>query len=190
MTTLRKGMRLLSLLPPKRFTVARPSIAQIKALGDFATVFRWNISFIGASGGDAINLRCESIDSLPKITNQKIEANIRGHKFFQAGIGQYNNTIQLTCVETVNNYVHTFFKSLRDSSWAAKTGMSKGLAPFELKIQRLDNADQPIWDYKLFGVFLEDYEAGTLDGSSSEFLKPTLTFSYDYFQDGPPGYAT
>lgn len=175
--------------------MARPSIKDIKGIGDFAPIFRWNVEFKQVPHGmtartgylNGINLRCESIDSPPKLTNQKIEVNVRGHKFFQPGAGQYNNQIQLTCVETVDNFIHTFLKEWRDLIWEVKTGVrAQVLADLmgQIVIERLDARDTPIWQYTLHGVFLEDYEpGGSLDGSSSEYLKPSMTFSYDWFED-------
>lgn len=175
--------------------MARPSIAEIRGLGDFATLFRWDVAFTAPSGLTSlahagINLRCESVDSPPKATNQKIEENIRGHKVFQPGITQYNNTIQLTCVETVDNYVHKFFGAWREAIWQVSTGKRSvgtdwSSLQAEIKLARMDSDDTVIWYYTLFGAFLEDYEpGGSLDGTSSDFLKPSLTFSYDYFKEG------
>ena len=178
--------------------MTRPSLTDIRGLGDFATLFRWNISLTVPDAlktspllldVSKINLHCESIDSPPKATNQKMEANIRGHKIFQPGITQYNNTLQLTCAETVDNYVHKFFKTWRTAIWSAATGTRTGTVAqllCDITLERLDNTDTSIWTYLLKNAWLEDYEpGGSLDGTSSDYLKPSLTFSYDYFVEGP-----
>lgn len=184
--------------------MARPTIKDIKTLGDFATLFRWEVGItppaaIASTATSAgLNFRCESIDSPPKATNQKIEENIRGHKIFQPGITQYNNQIQLTMVETVDNFVHEFFSKWREALWLVSDGKRSGTGSdweaykCDISLTRLKSDDTPAWYYVLYGAFLEDYEpGGSLDGSSSDFLKPSLTFSYDFFKEGStqPTYA-
>jgi len=172
--------------------MTRPSINQLRGVGDFAQMIRWNLSFptlpSGVSVGSPaaeLNLRCESAD-VPKMTNQKIETNIRGHKVFDAGISNYTNTITLTFVETVDNMIHEFIRSWRELLWETNTGVTVPKTSYQAvcMLTRLNNQDNPTWYYEMIGCFPEDYEAGgTLDGVTSDFIKPTLTLSYDYFKD-------
>ena len=165
---------------------------------DYATVFRWNVSFnFGGAGSTALdllkpplNLRCETAE-LPKKTNQVIEVNIRGHRSRHSGIVQATPTVTLTFIEDTANSISSFISAWRELHWAQNTGVSttkqsggtNNLAA-SMTLTRLNNQDVEIFSYKLFGVFIEDYEAGTLDGATSDFLKPTITFSYDDFTDG------
>jgi hypothetical protein len=159
-------------------------------------LFRWNlivanvpsgVTISGTSPTDPLNIRCETT-TIPKATNSAFEVNIRGHKVFQNGILTYDNSYTLTFVETVDNTVHTFFKQWRDLIWQPHTGVAQ-LPTNQLKgqfiLQRLDNEDNPIWVYNMYGVLLQDYDIGTLDNVSSDSIKPTLTFHYDLFDDGP-----
>lgn len=172
--------------------MARPSINDIRALPDVAQLFRWNLILAQTPTGvaapnEALNIRCETT-TIPKATNNAFEVNIRGHKVFQNGILTYDNSYTLTFVETVDNMVHQFFKSWRELIWQTQTGVAQ-LPTNQLKgefiLQRLNNQDTPIWVYNMHGVLLQDYDVGTLDNASSDSLKPTITFHYDYFDDQP-----
>jgi hypothetical protein len=172
--------------------MARPQIEQIRGLGDFASLFRWNLTFAqfptgvtGLPSIDEVNLRCESTD-IPKSTNQKFEVGIRGHKIRRNGIQEYSPTLTFTFVETVDNKIHNFIRNWREAIWATKTGVQSGPSSTLqaiILIQRLDNLDNPIWEYKLNGSWLEDYEFGQLDGQTSDAMKPQMIISYDYFDD-------
>lgn len=172
----------------------RPTIDQIRAIGNVSALYRWNVEFVTFPAAIAapprssdLNLRCESTD-LPKMTGQSIELNIRGHKVKQTGIYTYSNVITMTFLETVDSIIHNFLKNWREVCWETGTGVQASKADAEalILIQRLDQQDTAIWEYKLIGSFLEDYEdGGTLDGVTSEGLKPSFTLSYDLFKDQP-----
>jgi hypothetical protein len=174
--------------------MANFSIDQLRALPDFARTYKWDMQFltlpaVGALAfpiSEQLNLRCESTE-LPKSTNQKIEVDIRGHKVRQAGINDYIGTLTLTFTETVDNTIHNFIKAWRELVWETRSGRSFDKAQYTatLKITRLDNQDRAIWDYVLYGCFLEDYDLGSLEGGTPEIMRPSMTLSFDYFVDAP-----
>lgn len=170
----------------------RPTIEQLRGAGDFASPFRWNLLFTrlpilpGFATTDllSLNIRCESTDQ-PKRTNQKITVNMRGHQVHQPGITNYNGTMTLTFNETVDSKIALFLKAWGDACWAPKNGIRppKSLVEGQILLTRLNNQDLPIWKTTIKGVFLEDYDMGQLDGSTSDTIKPSMTISYDYFED-------
>lgn len=175
----------------------RPTIGQIRGVGDFQTVHRWNMRFasfplIGAGlatpVAEDLNLRCESA-TVPKLTTQSIEINIRGHKVKQPGISNYDNVWTLTFVETVDTKIRSFFKGWRESIWQTRTGITADKADLEATVilEQLNNQDDTVWQYTLFGVYLEDGDFGSLDGATSDAQKPNFTLSYDFFDDVPIG---
>ncbi len=136
---------------------------------------------------DDLNLRCETSE-IPKKTGQTIDVLIRGQKVRQPGIYTPVGIITMTFYETVDNKMAQFFKDWQEACWAPNTGVAAAKAAVEASIvlQRLDQGDNAIWEYTLIGAFLEDSEAGgTLDGATSDALKPTLILSYDDFSQGP-----
>lgn len=173
----------------------RPDINNIRTIGDATTLFRWNVIFakfpsVGTwPSSDALNFRCESAE-LPKGTLEKAEVNIRGHKVLQPGKMAYENTLPLTFIETVDNVVAKVIRQWREICWQSRTGTSYSKAQVEavILLQRLDNQDNAIYEYKLVGAFMEDHDfGGTLDGITPDSLKPVITLSYDYYLDKPLG---
>lgn len=173
----------------------RPNLENLRSLGNFTQAFRWVVEFeklpsalSSYEGGDGINFRAES-SGIPKLNPQSSEVVIRGHKVKQPGIGEYENTITLTLIETVDNFVSNFIRQWRELCWQTEggsTGITQSKEDVEgtLILTRLNNVDDPIWQYKLFGVFMETGEMGQdLDASTPDPFKPALTLSFDYFND-------
>lgn len=170
----------------------RPTIENLRQVGDYQSLFRWNLIFSAKPSGvpgladtDALNFRCESTD-LPKLSDSKMEINIRGHKVYQPGIHNYSGSITLNFAETVDSTIKKFIKAWRDAKWAVRTGQAA--APVSalkgvITLHQLNNQDVAVWEYKLHGVMIEDYELGQLDGQSSDIQRPSMTVSYDYFED-------
>jgi hypothetical protein len=173
--------------------MANFTIDQLRSMPDFAKTYKWDLQFltlpvVGPFAfpiSEALNLRCESSE-VPKTTNQKIEVDLRGHKVRQPGIMDYPGTLTLTFTETVDNTIHNFLKAWREIIWETRTGRSfpKAQSTATLKLTRLDNQDNPVWDYVVYSCFPEDYEIGSLD-NASDIIRPSLTLSYDYFTDAP-----
>jgi hypothetical protein len=172
----------------------RPTMDEVRGMGDFAQVFRWSFSLSVPPRGIAappdiaeLNLRCESTD-MPKKTGQSTELNIRGHKIRRPGIHTPNVPITITFVETVDNKIMQFIKDWRELCWQTGSGVQAAHSDLiaTVDIILLDNNDLPRWKYTLKGAFIEDFSPGnTLDGSTSDFLKPQIMLSYDDFDDGP-----
>lgn len=171
----------------------RPTIEQIRSLGDFQTIFRWNISMLeeptalpNLISKDKFNFLCETA-TVPKATLNTYEVNIRGHKIHNNGIMTYDNTITLTMAETVSADIRKFIRRWREAYWQTRTGRASGdtnslKAKFSLEL--LDNTDTVDWRIILVGCLLQDHDLGQLDGVSSDSMRPTLTFMYDYYDDG------
>jgi len=169
------------------------NIDDLRALPDYAPVFRWNVFFvslpaIGVAGfllADALNLRCESSE-IPTATNQSMDIIIRSHKVKQPGKLDYSGQITLTFIETVDNSIHLLLKGWRELIWGTRSGkaLSKENVEATILLQRLDNENKAVWQYLLKGVVLNNPNFGNLD-SSSEVMRPSVTFDYDFFTDTP-----
>lgn len=170
----------------------RPSVDNIRSLPNFTQLFRWAIAFssppsaVDYPGNEAINFRAES-QSLPTLSPGSTEIVIRGNKIKEPGIADYGNQITLTCVETVDSIISEFISSWQNACWEmseGSTGKTRDKKDLEatMVITRLNNMDEPIYKYELFGVFLETEDAGgELGSDSADPLKPVLTLSFDRF---------
>jgi len=178
-----------------RSSSIRPNLESLRNLGNFTQAFRWYVEFenfpalMSGYVSEDINFRAEST-GLPKLGGASVDITIRGHKLKQPGIADYGNTIVLTCVETIDNKIAQFVHDWREICWQTEEGGSgrtnyKADIEATLRITRLDNMDNPIWWYKLFGCYLESTEYGDLDGTTGDPFKPALTICWDYFNDGP-----
>lgn len=173
--------------------MARPTIDNLRSVTDFATTYNWNLSFTRFPTGVAsppdqdVNIRCTST-TVPVMTNSIVTVNLRGHKVHQPGIGEYSGTIVLNFVEGIDSKIDTWIRAWREACWQTKTGVAKRKSETEaiITITRLNRQDQPIWNYKLTGCFLQAYEQPALGGDSSAFL-PVMTLQYDYFEDSKVG---
>jgi hypothetical protein len=170
--------------------MAKPSIENLRGIGDVASVYRWNMSFSkspsvdGFPSSEDINLRCESV-TLPSISIEPVTIQIRGHKVFQPGIIDYGGTFSLTIIETIDNKISDMIKGWREACWEVDTGKGKPKADIEanIKLERLDNEDNTIWTYELIGCWLQSVDGLTLDSTTSDPMRVTLTLQYDYYKE-------
>lgn len=165
----------------------------IRALGDFATLIKWNFKVLKAPANvptpNLLNFRVLSTDVPKTDAGQTTDIFIRGHRVRQPGIMKSVDSIVLTLAETTDNAVNTWLRNWREACWQTKTGIQGRKADVEaiVQIERLNRQNNPIWQYTMKGCFLEDYDGvgGQLDGENSDIMRPTLTLSMDYFEDGP-----
>lgn len=166
----------------------RPTVDQLRGLGDFATLINWDLQLVKIPSGlaitsDDLNLRCESSD-IPKTTGTSTEIQIRGLKVKQPGIYTPSGTLTLTFNETVDNKVTKFLESWKALCYDPVTGKAtkKSDVEAQFRLVRMDRTDTPIYSYMMYGCFPEDSDpGGQLGSSSADPMKPTLTLSYDYF---------
>ena len=173
--------------------MARPSKANLRRIGEIASMYRWNVAFGQTPSAITVppnfNLQCSSVALPKKDAGQSVEIKIRGHSIKRPGIYDDSHQITMNFIETVDNQVSTFLKSWRDALWDPDTGVQMPLSAVQgdVIITRLDNQDNEIWTYDLKGCYLEDYDptGGELGADASEVLRPTITLYYDTFEDGP-----
>ena len=170
--------------------MVRPAIDAVAGIGDFSTMYRWNLSVVkappaAAVDSDALNIRCLSTE-MPKVTFTNFRVNVRGHKVIQTGVPDYIDTLTFIFAETVDNTVMTFIRNWREACWEAKKGIAQTQDQIKgiFRIARLNSLDEEIYEYVLNGCVLNDYDpGGTWDGETSDALKPNLIIQYDFFED-------
>lgn len=172
--------------------MARPTLDQIRGLGDFSTAIDWDLSFLMlpsavSVSSDDINWRCEST-TIPKKTGEPSTVQIRGLvPVRQPGIYVPDGTIVLNLVGTVDSVIEKFIRDWREACYTQGTAMALPKRDVEAKIRLtlLDRQKKARWRYDLIGAFIQENEGGELSGSEASIMKPTITLAYDDFTDGP-----
>jgi hypothetical protein len=171
--------------------MSRPNINEIRQIGQFATYHRWNIQFTKLPNGsnissDQLNLRALTSD-VPGYTIENSEIMIRGHKVNQPSIKTYNGTVTMTFVEGVDAKILEFLANWAAQQWDPETGVQGQKQDYEAEIVmfQLNQQDEVIWTYKLIGCHIDGREiGGSLDGSNTDVIRPSVTIHYDYFVEG------
>jgi hypothetical protein len=170
------------------------NIDAIRAVGDFATVYQWNLSFVtfpnavdSPPSTDDLNIRCETTE-LPLNQGQSIDVMIRSLKVRQPGIYVPQGILSLQFIETVDSLISQFLYDWRQACFDVQSGAQGSKLDVEatVELDRLDRQGNVIWTYHLVGCYLEGAQLGQLDGVSPEAVRPTLIMSYDYFTEGKP----
>lgn len=162
----------------------KPDIEQIRNLGEFSTLYQWDVSFEGRSALNGFSVRCETTE-LPKSSGQTIYVPIRGVTVRQPGIYQPSGVLTMTFVETVDSVISTALSSWREDCGDMRTGAGKKPKDVEvtLTLIRLDRQNKPCYEYRIIGAFLEDVDLGSMDGSTSDVFRPVLVVAYQYFTE-------
>ena len=171
--------------------MARPTIEDIRGLGDFMVSNLWEVEITNpaAVGADfaGINFRAVSFE-VPKRSGNSLEVNIRGQKIKQPGDYEYSGQVTLTLAETEQDAgIHNLIRVWREAIIETNTNSQLRKSDIEslATITRLDRRGIPLpgeAKWVLVGVYLEDYELGDLN-EAGDVIQPTITLSYDYFYD-------
>lgn len=174
--------------------IVRPTVENMRALGDFTQVFRWHVNFsqipsgVGGMNAEDINFRAESM-AKPQKTSNAVEIQMRGNKIVRPGIGVYTHEFALTAISTIDAKVEQFMHDWQALCWESENGSTGIIRNYEelegaCTLTLLDNLDQGYWAYDLTGVWLKDGGGGDVDNANEEPHKPAMTFAYDYYTDG------
>lgn len=160
---------------------------QLRQLPSFSELTKWNVQFLELPTlnlpfdvSTYANLRAET-STVPKKTNQKIEIRIRGQRIFQNGLDEWDGTLTMTFLETDDAALRQLITAWTELAQDSNTGKQAAKSDLEasLRLTMLNKEDEEIYEFILKGVFIEDSDIGSLDGSSSDVLRPSITFSYD-----------
>ena len=168
--------------------MARPTVENIRGLGDFAHTNLWDIQIVDRNDvlklpEGAINFRAQSVE-LPKRTGTSLEINIRGQKIKQPGDYDYSGTTTITLIETDDMLISKAISSWREKIIQTNTNSMAKKSEIEIEIimRRLNRQGEQSGVWVLLGCYLEDYELGDMS-DAGDLVLPTMTVSYDYFEE-------
>jgi len=188
----------------------RPTVNSMRSVGEYQRQYRWNIDFTmakllsglqnvglniqpGAENGD-LNLLCETAE-LPRRTNQGIVLMNRGSQIRLPGFTLPVGIISMSFVETVTHPIHSVIREWDNAIWSrigpdgdnTASGLSNPDNDLKLKqldMLQLDSQDNIVRTWRLFGVFLEDFDpGGVLEGAVADVQRVSIMFSYDDYDD-------
>lgn len=172
--------------------MVRPNIEEVRNLGDFQTVFNWEVTFSTIPkdlSGDfgkyrnELNARAQTA-SLPSKQNPTIPVTLHGFKTNQPGFTEFEGTLELTFVEGINAVIQKFFQAWQDLNFDMDTGKQATKPNREalIVLTPLDNENKATRTYEIIGCWCENFVPGNLDGAAQDTLKPSATIRYDYFK--------
>lgn len=179
------------------------SRTQVLSIGDFMPVYKWDLTFVkapknlkieGNTGGygnlSRLNFHCITT-ALPNRTIESAEVEIRGWKQRQAMKSTVEQTLNMTFVETDDLFVTDLFKKWRDLCISETTSYSSGKLSYtaDIKIERLNNKGKVVATYILRNCYPETMENPEMSADSSEAQQPSVTMSFDWFEEEISGNA-
>lgn len=172
--------------------ILRPSVENLRGLGNFTQGFRWGIVHTPPPGlglnSEGLNFRAVSC-GIPEWSTETMEIQIREFKSKQPGMTSIASPVPFEFFETEDNFVHDYFNKWKKLVVDTKKGYvigSKSSYMTTMIVYRLNSMDEPIWKYELGGVYPESVSKGNLDAQSGEPLSMSTNLAFNFFDDGPP----
>ena len=168
--------------------MARTSYDQVLSLPDAAQSWNFDLFFPIIPGvGDARNLtyKCKGT-TIPGSKIEQVLIELHGTQKAEAGRAVYDHTFNATFLETVDYATYLGFRGWRDymRSWKNNTGANSAGYKVNLELDVYDNAGEVSQTFILVGCFVMDINEVSLSGSESNAVEMSLSFSFDYIDDG------
>lgn len=169
--------------------MARTSLANVLALPDAAQQWNFDLFFPSIPGSTGVarslTFKCKTT-ALPSSAIEPVPIELHGVKKQEAGRATYQHTFNATFMETVDYASYMAFRAWRDymRSWKNNTGSDSAAYKVNLELDVYDNQGNISQTIILAGCFLTDIADVTFDGAASTVVDLSLTFSFDYVNDG------
>lgn len=168
--------------------MARTSYANVLALPDSAQTWNFDLFFPSIPGGgnaQNITYRCKT-SSLPTSKIEPVKIELHGAAKQEAGRAIYDHSFQATFMETVDYGTLMAFRQWRDymRSWKNNTGADSSGYKVNLELDVYDNAGNVSKSFIIAGAWLTDIGEVQYNGAESTAVELSLTFSFDYVDDG------
>ena len=132
----------------------------------------------------SLTIRCQST-SVPGASFEAVEVELHGVKLRFRGKKQYNGTFDVTFAENVDWSTYKLFKQWHDLqlSWQRNTGSSSSVYKVSATLTTYDDAGNAVMELPIKGVWPENVQDISLDGSQGGYVQPSITFSFDYLDE-------
>ena len=168
--------------------MARTSYANILALPDAALAHNFDLFFPTIPGGGSaagITYKCKTT-AMPSSSLETVKIELHGTSKVEAGRATYTHTFNATFLETVDYATISAFRAWRNymRSWKSNTGTDSSAYKVNLELDLYDNAGKTVRTVILAGAFITEIAEVTYSGAESAAVELTLSFSFDYINDG------
>jgi len=169
--------------------MARTSYDNIQNLPDAAQSWNFDLFFPTVPGTSGIarsmTYKCKTT-ALPSSSIEPVGIELHGMKKQEAGRATYQHTFNATIMETVDYSTYMAMRAWRDfqRSWKNNTGSNSAAYKVNLELDVYDNAGAISQTMILAGCFITEIADVQFDGASSTVIDLSLTFSFDYINDG------
>ena len=135
-------------------------------------------------GGDGEALRLHVVTtSIPGLSSEMIERAMHGFIIKEAGRGRFPGVLPTEYVESSELVIFKAMKAWHDLQWDKKTGAQATATIYKTNafLHILGNDRSVKATIKLSGVCIEEISDTPMSGESSELVRASVTFSYDYW---------
>ena len=167
--------------------MARSSLDDFQgSIVDPAQTWNYDLMFerlpTGVSGSTSmLRIRCQAV-TLPGVTFDPVDVEAHGIKLRFRGRRTYSNQFTATFIENVDYTTYSLFKQwhMLALSWTNNTGVSSAVYKVPCTITAYDDPGNTVFEETLYGVWPQEVADISYDGSGSDYVKPEVTFAFDY----------
>lgn len=169
--------------------MARTSHANIMSLPDAAQSWNFDLTFTSIPGsnvsGQNLTYKVKT-SSIPGSSIEPVKIELHGVAKQEAGRATYEHSLQCTFLETIDYETYKAFRAWRDHmrSWKRNSGTNSSAYKQRVTMDLYDNAGNITQTIVLVGAFPTTMTDVAYDGSQSTAIEISMTFSFDYLDDG------
>lgn len=169
--------------------MARTSNANIQSLPDAAQTWNFDLRFPSIPGSslsaEQLTFKCKTA-TLPASSIEPVKIELHGVAKQESGRATYEHTYTAVFLETIDYTTLTAFRQWRDyqRSWKRNTGTNSSAYKVRGELDVYDNAGALVKTMVLVGSFPTSINEVQYDGAQSAAVEMTVTFSFDYIDDG------
>lgn len=167
--------------------MARTSLSDIRSLPDPLLSYNWDLFIpLVPSGADfrPLTIKCQNV-TLPGVSVEDVPITLHGATVKYAGREMYTNQFTATFLETrdmtTRDAIRSWIEYARNV--AANTGQFKVNYEATAQLALYDDKGNAVRTINVYGVFPQNMDEPSLDGSGSQPVLYTVTFNYDFHAD-------
>jgi hypothetical protein len=160
----------------------------VNALEDYVPSDKFNLIFSRIPGNGEtprnINIKCKTVE-MSGVDIEQVKINLHGHELNRPGRRTFSGTFTSSLHETVSMKTRKAMRAWANMCRAARTQAGRPSKEFmvDCVVEQLDTTGNVIGSNKRFNVWIMTMDPRALDGSSTEAIGDSITWSYDIDED-------